>query len=1688
MGIDGDRMKIVMDKLEESAAKAIRAIASSLSGFGMNRDSGWSDLRVIQILALRRITYLQIPDWMTHSWFQSALDVTEQDIERFHDSFGAGIEAVTGYPWPTERPSIEDFHGHVASGCVLPLFLAVVVNCLIQVNSRALNGKVYKLPPRYDRMTELEGFVGSDTDRAQALVALGMTSGRTLGFEEGALLEEAERLGIDVPDEYADMFIEGEVIDLLSCAANRGLLVGMGLETDQLITAWHDATQDLSVILHTCSIPTEACIAKVAEYQEDMSRIVQRWNILYPVLVPTASVIENLTTATTGLSTIIGDYVDDPAPAQARLASVMNQLAVAPKDALPSVTEAVAREAGEANAHLGECQVGMERYREIDTRSDMPPRAKRKATEEVLNDIGTHALQGVTHVENGLQILMAAEDQVSHEDPAAPDATSAEATALVQPDEDLSMQTQPSPSPIAGVAEVCEPELPSEEIDQDESPTDVSEEARVEASIDPSIEEPASVPDVPFTTGQEIADLQASISDTVEPEAAEPETGDTPSGSQTPRTMGFEIPSEHAGIEAKARRLFQSREYGLLHHMAEAVETAAIGSLPVDRNEMLVVAAGRRVKSDPRWMIDRYHSAIEACIDVATELRSRPSDWTEARRVALLASVIPVAAFTGDDAQTATQIAETIGSEGACAPFFGLLKAIDENRRKGYPLDAAAIRSLRMASNGDAYAAEARTALRTSIQSLENAKFKFMLGQRVKGWLVTDGPIAEIRSALDAGDMAVLRRFHQDYTSREAIIELLRKGCQELARGGEIDGSARDRMVILIQEIAARTADVHQAVDQIETNATSSRLAMVRDVAQGFVNGYERFLREAPASSDDPLLAAAYDHSRTTLAFMVQTLGGPHAQIDRHKVLDDLQAPLLWLPDLHWAGAWMPTPYDPRAVVQAILSFPSRDVLDDPAGSIMAAYEARVAEGSLVAARMLLDIAGRFQVDPSTIEKLLDGLDDEQVAQRDRLRARHAQVTRMIDRIRRMAIGGIDEAVRLETVTSAIDPDAIPVETPVELMPFSFDDGRLRDFLPSFRKLDEVEAEARTLLDETKVDFDVRLEAMHSSGAISDQERDELAGLLASDELATVSDWMAILEHGGVRPKLLGATVNPQLDRFERHLADGVFRHTASVADDVSSRGGFGPYDLSGRSEEEIASIANALQDWRALRRLATSGKATSDELARAALSVAGAVVGDRVALTHGGASDTVSRGMFSMDVRFPIRPDPESLILPEFGSATLGSWKLTVAGPATSVTDLVAVSQGIEPRGAMILYMGVMPMETRRRLKAECVAKGRRVLVVDEALAIDSLLDPMSDRSAMVVAQAYSAASPYRDYVSSPVPPEMFKGRRSERGRIVDPYGSYIVYGGRRLGKTALLRHIETTGPEHSSFCFVDLRETGSAHFWSHVSAKLSKVFRTQFVDNADDFAKGVRDWLSADERRRILLMLDEADNFVVEQATTGFTHVVRLMNLMADTSHRFKFVLAGLHNVSRIVRTDNSPLSQMSVDPVRVGPLAGGDVGDAELLVRGPLAALGYEFDRREDVWRILSFTNYYPVLAQVFCQGLIRLLDDETLRRGGERFRIDTATVDAALANERIRKGLYESFDKTISHIEQRYELLTYILAERALEDAGVGQEFEGLHVSEIATRAVGYWPEAFPPGSDPSQVDDLLDEMEGFGIIR
>ena len=64
--------------------------------------------------------------------------------------------------------------------------------------------------------------------------------------------------------------------------------------------------------------------------------------------------------------------------------------------------------------------------------------------------------------------------------------------------------------------------------------------------------------------------------------------------------------------------------------------------------------------------------------------------------------------------------------------------------------------------------------------------------------------------------------------------------------------------------------------------------------------------------------------------------------------------------------------------------------------------------------------------------------------------------------------------------------------------------------------------------------------------------------------------------------------------------------------------------------------------------------------------------------------------------------------------------------------------------------------------------------------------------------------------------------------------------------------------------------------------------------------------------------------------------------------------------------------------------------------------------------------------------------------------------------------MRKSLFASFEKTITSIEGRYELITYILAAREMLERETGMAAEGMTPSEVAEKAMDYWPAALSKG--------------------
>ena len=452
------------------------------------------------------------------------------------------------------------------------------------------------------------------------------------------------------------------------------------------------------------------------------------------------------------------------------------------------------------------------------------------------------------------------------------------------------------------------------------------------------------------------------------------------------------------------------------------------------------------------------------------------------------------------------------------------------------------------------------------------------------------------------------------------------------------------------------------------------------------------------------------------------------------------------------------------------------------------------------------------------------------------------------------------------------------------------------------------------------------------------------------------------------------------------------------------------------------------------------------------------------------------------------------------FGSDAGGRYDLVFNWDAPARERIVQAVSSANPNAhTVVLHFGKLSRDDRNWLRHWSIEHATQFLTVDETLVLYlASLSGGALRTLFDCTLPFTSAEPY---FTAPglVPPEAFFGRESERRTIINPSGSCFVYGGRQLGKTALLHAAQAAFHDpgaHRLAKYVDLKyqDVGIAFGADHIWQVLWREFvDLDVIDSETTVPRGrslvnaivekVIHWLDEREDSRILLLLDEADAFLDADAKLkgDFPVSTRLKGLMDETGRRFKVVLCGLHNVLRNTERANHPLAHFG-EPVCVGPLlSNGDLEQARALVREPMAAVGYAFESENLITQILIWTNYYPSLIQIYGQALLR-----HLRQAPGRDCLDTVTSDdvqAVFARDQFRDYIRNRFSLTLQ-LDQRYEVVAYAMA--ADLQGTADQLSYGLPISRIVNLAREYWPDGF--NIPEREFGTLLQEMCGLGVLR
>lgn len=418
-----------------------------------------------------------------------------------------------------------------------------------------------------------------------------------------------------------------------------------------------------------------------------------------------------------------------------------------------------------------------------------------------------------------------------------------------------------------------------------------------------------------------------------------------------------------------------------------------------------------------------------------------------------------------------------------------------------------------------------------------------------------------------------------------------------------------------------------------------------------------------------------------------------------------------------------------------------------------------------------------------------------------------------------------------------------------------------------------------------------------------------------------------------------------------------------------------------------------------------------------------------------------------------------------------------------------------------MILFFGVLSRARRMELYELAQDKQTTFLVTDDVV-IATLCE---QRQSVLLPWLYKLTVPFsvqQMYTSAMgvVYPEMFYGRESAKKELGITGSVCAVYGGRQLGKTALLKNIEFEEhkPQDDHYVYyIQLPTKKVSEPNLSVTESIANTIQKDILAGNKEYLDiselldDINSWLEQKSTRRLLLLLDEADQYLLSDGKNEFQITRSINGLMTSTNRRFKVVFAGLHNVYRVISSPNHPLAHHG-KPISIGPLLADELQDAINLVRQPFEVMGYRFESLDPIIRILAETNYYPSLIQLFCMRLQAYLHTPQVWKERSKnlpVTIHMGDIDTVLDDFELKKEISHNFMLTLE-LDQRYKAIALSIAfdaGNAVQEDSSNDIVKGYDLHWIRAE-VEKWPNLFKEYQSLDNLRGLCDELVQLGILR
>lgn len=917
-----------------------------------------------------------------------------------------------------------------------------------------------------------------------------------------------------------------------------------------------------------------------------------------------------------------------------------------------------------------------------------------------------------------------------------------------------------------------------------------------------------------------------------------------------------------------------------------------------------------------------------------------------------------------------------------------------------------------------------------------------------------NGVTAELLRKIQAADVDAVRKLAKQIQTDKEVRDLIERANRDIngATSPKIVGNAANVIVREMYDygdLAKRWLE-HQSVKPEDLNGPSEKMKMVEQLLRAVHDVRARFGREE-----------AFD---VLLAHLDALQATPDQEVrDRH---GDLQDAVLDGDLMRWPGAWMPKD---DLNLEALRNLRAEHLLPWPDAVERVLQERRPDRVRLLG--FAWRVAGATAQEIHDCEVRVQALEAD--IERDRLN--------LIDGLRDQYL----QALELGCVVSPEEVDRFEktLEALQQAPEIEFVKAKVDELARGLASLRREEVERRRL--------DVK--KSEAAGKITTAQASELQGHLDKENLDEVVQVLDLVKSGErISPPDLARKPTVFDEFLTAEFQDAVVGGSWSE-DLVAGRGVF-----KGMAPALRDDARRCVKAWEDLFRTRNQGAMAASQLAKNVAEIL-QWIGLRPSDPSAIALPVQASANGDFRVTCSQVSDRHVCALPQYGSGASGQYRVVV-WPSKDMPDIgrVASSPGAT---VVILCVGrVLNKEERNRFAADAREHNVPVLLLDGALyAFLCRRAPGARLGAF-----FGCSTPFgwsEPYGTSTRPAELFFGRKKEMHSVasMEASGASFLYGGRRLGKTSLLREVASRHHDASKgrvVLWLDLRPFGfeggvePGQIWRHLSRALAPYgVMDKQVASADTFRERVIAWLDPSDQwteKRILLLLDEADAWLEAEARSREVNLKGLQELQEKTNRRFKVVFAGLRNVSRRARslgTENTPVAQFG-QHVCIGPLfADGEWKAARDLIVEPFAAMGCIFESRLLPMQICGNAGFYPNLVQVICRRLQAMIRDHMDK---VPFMITREHVKRVLRDGQVALDIQNAFAYTVN-VDARYKALANIVLHYEYELRNPKRKGPALLLTGDFLRHEGqrWWPAGLP--KDRETFESMLLEMKDMGIL-